>query len=162
MKPYRDIAFADAECKRDVLDWHVFEIEAGHRFEIVREPAHSLEQTCQLHRVGGCVFQGRGRVRQVVTEWLGLPHDGAPHVGDADILRDPGNIGFEHDVIFQARQSLPHGKPNILHQIIHPVGIAFVHSGDATHHGGMDFDDLFKFDHALKFPLPLCSYSYSR
>jgi hypothetical protein len=42
---------------------------------------------------------------------------------------------------------MPDGDPNILHQIIDPVGVAFINGGDTTHHGAMDFDDLLQFDH---------------
>jgi hypothetical protein len=55
-------------------------------------------------------------------------------------------------LIIQAGQGPPNGDPNVLHQIIDPVGVAFINGRDATHHGGVDFDYLFQLDHTAPYP----------
>jgi len=65
---------------------------------------------------------------------------------DADILCDAGDVALERGRVIQAWQGLPDGNPDILHQIIDPVGMAFIHGRDAADHGGMEFDDLLQPD----------------
>jgi len=55
-------------------------------------------------------------------------------------------------VVIQAWQGMPDGDPNILNQIIDPVGVALLNGRDTTHHGGMDFDDLLQLDHTAHTP----------
>src|ERR1700722_4525579 len=47
----------------------------------------------------------------------------------------------------QAWQGLPDCDPNILHQIVYPVGVAFINGCDAARHSGMAFHNLLQFEH---------------
>jgi hypothetical protein len=94
VESHRGIAFADPQCKGDVLYRHVFEMKVRHRLEVFRQAAHRLDQAGQPHGVGCCLIGRRGRIGQGVAQWLGFPHEGAPDMGDAYILRYAGNIAF--------------------------------------------------------------------
>src|SRR6202034_797323 len=108
-------------------DWHVFEIEACNGFKISRKVPYCLNETGKAYGMGRGLVGSGGEVRQGVTQRLGLPHESAPDMGDTDVLCNAGNVALQHRVVFQARQSLPNGDPNILYKIIDPVGMAFIH-----------------------------------
>ena len=90
MQPHRDVAFAYAQRQGNVFYRHVFEIETCHRSEIFRQAPHSLDKAGQAHGMARCFIGRRGRIGQAVAQRLGLPHQSAPDMGDANILRDAG------------------------------------------------------------------------
>ncbi len=82
-----------------------------------------------------------------IAQWPRPPDEGVPdsrtHMSDTYVLRDAGNVAFlARPGLSTKRQSLPDCDPNILREILDRAGVAFINGRDATHHGGVGFDDL--------------------
>jgi hypothetical protein len=98
--------------------------------------------------MGRRFVKGRSQIELRIGQWLCLPHKGTPHMSDANILPNAGDITFQHGLIVQTRQGLPYSESNILQQIVGPVWKVFISGRNAAHHRGMDFDDLLQLDYA--------------
>ncbi len=146
MKPNGDIGFTDSQGEGNFFDRQVFEIKACHRLEVFRQSPHRFCKVNQLERSCGFLMQRRRGIGNRVGQRLGTPHQSAPDMGDADVLRDARYIAFQHSLVIQTRKGLPDGNPDILRQIIDQIGVTFIHARNAAHHCGMDPNDLVQLD----------------
>jgi hypothetical protein len=86
VESHRGVAFTDAQGEGDVLDRHVLKRETGDRLEILGQAAHRLDQAAQPLGVGRGFIDRGPRIGQGVAQRLGLTDQGAPDMGDANIL----------------------------------------------------------------------------